>query len=123
MKKHLTFALLVAALGLAGPVAADEVEHYEGKKPESLEEAVALFSEYNARLEKILASDSLTGEQMEKVHELSYTLENALNRINSDLFKLTKTLEEVHLASERRDAETVDEQGRAYLSTARKVVE
>ena len=125
MRQSLSAVLLAGALAFGGAAVADDdqPQHYEGKKPESLEEAVALLAEYNAKLEEILADQPLDAGQMEEVHRLSYTLENALNRINSEMFQLTKTLEDVHLASERRDAETVREQGRAYLSTAGKVVE
>jgi SMC interacting uncharacterized protein involved in chromosome segregation len=125
MKNHLQALVAAGALALSGVVLADDdmPQHYEGKKAETLEEAVKNLSEYNDKLQKLVSQDDLSAAEMEEVHKLTYTLENALNKINSDLFKLTKTLEDVHLASERRDAETVKEQGRSYLQTSRTVVE
>lgn len=125
MKNHLQALAVAGALAVcSAALAGDEMpQHYEGKKAETLEEAVKNLSEYNDKLEKLVGQDDLTAAEMEEVHKLTYTLENALNRINSDLFKLTKTLEDVHLASERRDAETVKNQGRSYLDTSRTVVE
>ena len=52
---------------------------------------------------------------MTKVHELTYTLENALAKINDELGKLAVTLEEVHLASEKYDADAVRDHGDAYM--------
>jgi len=112
--------VLMAAgvLALAVPATASEAEHYEGKKPETLEEAVKLYKTYNAKLEKILAQDELSSADMEKVHQLSYTIENALGKINTEMLSLSKTLEKVHKASERRDAETVSTEGRKFLDTS-----
>lgn len=126
-KRRTTFACaLLMGLALGGAsasVSASEAEHYEGKKAESLEQAVALFKEYNAKLEKILAKRPLDGKQMERVHKLTYTLENALGKMNSEMLSLTQTLEKIHKASERRDGDTVTNKGDAYLSTARTLTE
>jgi hypothetical protein len=40
---------------------------------------------------------------MVKIHELTYTLENALGKLSEDLAKAAVDLEEVHLASEKLD--------------------
>ena len=49
-------------------------------------------------------------------------MENALEKINAELTALTDTLEEVHVASEIADRDTVLTKGREYVSTARKVI-
>ncbi|MDZ7747806.1 MAG: DUF6746 family protein [Halofilum sp. (in: g-proteobacteria)] len=126
MKRSLAIPFIALALGLSGPALADEderVDHFEGKQPESLEEAVALFREYNAKLDQVLASDSLSSADMAEIHRMSYTLENSLGMIRDQLGALRNTLEDVHLASERGDAKTVSNAGQAYLTTARTVVE
>jgi hypothetical protein len=114
-------AVVVFALATSTGAGASEVEHYEGKKPESLEEAVALFAQYNAKLEAILAKDSLSDADMQKVHELSYTIENALGMINQEMLSLAETLEKVHKASERRDAETVSPEGEKFIGTSKTI--
>jgi len=50
-------AIVFAASAFAGPVLADEVQHYRAKPSETLEEAVNNFSEYNKLLSEVLAKD------------------------------------------------------------------
>lgn len=117
-------ATLLLGLAIGGVANADDrAEHFEGLPAETLEDAVQNLSEYNDRLQAILDRDDLSSQDLAEVHELSYTLENALHKISTEFDDLAVTLEDVHLASESADAETVREQGRAYLETARKVVE
>lgn len=125
MKGVLNAAIvLILAATVSSPIRAEErVDHFEGEPAETLEQAVANFSEYNARLAELMARDELSDADLVTVHELTYTLENALERINSELADLSETLESVHLASEALDAESVHRQGRKYLETAAKVID
>lgn len=121
--KNQTLALLTCA-ALALPVAsfAEEVEHYEGQEAATLKEAVSNFSQYNQKLEKIL-NEELTPEAMNEIHQLTYTLENALGKINKEFDGLAETLEEIHLASERADTGSVASNGKTYLETSRTVID
>ena len=56
------------------------------------------------------------------MHQLTYTLENALGKINQELAKLAETLEAVHVASETGDVGTVLARGREFTAGAGKVV-
>ena len=115
---------LVAATSLlmAAPAMADDaVQHFKGKPADTLEQALANFSEYNTQLENILASE-LTPVTMNEVHRLTYTLEIALEKMESELGELAETLERVHKASETSDNETVRSAGKAYLKTSRQFV-
>lgn len=114
---------LVVCLGVTLSVHADQrPDHFEGKPAESLAEAVASFSEYNQKLADIVAKSELSAADMVEVHELTYTLENALEKIRSELDMLADVLEEVHVASERLDAEKIKSEGLKYLETAREVI-
>ena len=120
-------ALIAAVFGLvtlAGTVAHadDRPEHFEGKPAENLEQALTNLAEANAELEERMAGE-LSDEDMARIHELSYTMENALQRIQQDTESLAVTLEEIHLASERMDRSTVQNQGPKYLEKARPLVE
>ncbi len=118
--------LATAVLVLAGPVsglASERPEHYKGEPAETLEQAVANFAEYNDKLAAILAQDKLTPEDLHQVHQLTYTLENALQRMDSELDGLAEALEEVHLASEKADRDRVKTRGGDYLETAGKLVD
>lgn len=115
--------LLLAALALVPAAQADErPDHYEGRQAASLEEALRLFSESNARLTEMLQREDLSLNDLASVHELSYTMENALQKINAEVAQMAIELEAVHLASEQADFDTVREQGRAYLERAQKLV-
>lgn len=123
-----TFIRLFAAalvLSLSSTSWADEtspIDHYQPKASETLEQAVANLGDYNSKLADILAKDELSAEDLHNIHELSYTLEEALEKIHTDLADVADVLEEVHLASEQADAETVSKSGQAYLDVTRTVV-
>ncbi len=115
MKVMNYLAAAALSFGVATMAKAETVEHFEGKNAESLEEAVTNFKLYNQRLESLLKKDSMSADDVTKVHELTYTLENALAKINDELGKLAVTLEEVHLASEKYNADAVRHHGDAYM--------
>ncbi|MGY0650704.1 DUF6746 family protein [Luteimonas sp. A537] len=118
----LLFAGPLLALGLCGTAHADErPEHFEGEASATLDQALANFANYNAQLAAVLAEDDMRPEHTAKIHELTYTLENALEKIASELDDLAETLESVHVASERYEVDTVRAQGRKYLDTAAKI--
>lgn len=114
--------LLLALLAVGNTTASDRVDHFKGLPADTLEEAVRNFSEYNERLAMIVAKEELAAADMATIHELTYTLENALARINQDLAELADSLEEVHLSSETDDREDTQAKGQAYLETARRVI-
>jgi hypothetical protein len=115
---------LLAGLALiGGNVVADDYEHFEGKPSENLEQAVKNFSEYNNKLEAILGKGELSMQDMGEIHELTYTLENALKRIDEEVDNLEETLESVHVASETGDTDTVQSKGERYLSTSRQLID
>lgn len=95
----------------------DQAEHFEGEEAANLEEAVANLVEYNDRLEELLEQDELSAEDINQIHKYSYTLENALQKVQNETQSVAANLEEVHLASERMDEATVREQGNLYLET------
>jgi len=125
IKNTLGSLLLGAALlGSASAVLASDtpIQHFKGLPAETLEQAVKNFSEANTRLEALLAKEQLVSEEIGEIHSLTYTLENALQKINADFRALEEVLEEVHVASERMEVETIRDKGRVYLDTARQVV-
>ncbi|MDX1573115.1 MAG: DUF6746 family protein [Methylophaga sp.] len=109
-------AAAVLSFSLMSISYADPVEHFQGKDAESLAQAVSNFNKGNQRLEKMLKQDSLSTADIAAIHELTYTLENALAKINTDLDQLALTLEEVHLGSEDNDAARVKKEGDKYLT-------
>ena len=121
MKNLFKTVVLAASLIVAGSAVAEESSgHFKGLAAPDLNTAVANFSEYNNRLEQVLAGE-LTDTDLVTVHELTYTLENALEKINIDLEELAQTLEKVHVASETFNRDALKDAGLAYLKPARTV--
>ncbi|WP_258240427.1 DUF6746 family protein [Pseudidiomarina homiensis] len=126
MKLKLTVLALTAAIGLHAPtLQADEeqrYEHFKGQPAKNLDQALFNLANFNAKLEQIMAKDELTANDMATIHQLSYTLENALQRLDEEVDTMQEVLEEVHLASESMDFETVQKQGKVYLESTGKIV-
>lgn len=70
----------------------------------------------------MLDKDQLTPDDLNTIHLLTYTLENALEKINTDLAELAEKLELLHLASETSDANAARQYGETYLLNARTVI-
>ena len=123
--KSLILAATLALVPFSTPArasgAGERAAHFEGKPSATPAQAVANFNEYNLKLKTIL-DGKLTDADMAEVHQLTYTLENALEKINEEMSALAGTLEEVHLASEKLDRDAVLKHGRAYLSVSGQVV-
>ena len=120
--KNLLLTALCTGL-LATTAHAESPDHFSGEPSRTLEEALANLSDYNARLTELLAKDELSNSDLGTVHELSYTLENALARIDAEVDTMATSLEEVHLGSESLDRERVRLNGMAYLNAARPLAE
>lgn len=114
-------ALLVSLMS-ATAVADSAPAHFKGEPADTLAQAVANFSEYNQRLAELLAQDELAITDLGSVHELTYTLENALEKIQEEVEAMAHTLEEVHQGSETGDFERVQSNGAAYLEAAQTLV-
>lgn len=121
MRIYLLPLTLTAALMSPAIASAEDVSHYPAKSADTLEQALTNFNEYNGRLELLLAGN-LEGADLAQVHELTYTLENALEKIRVETGEMAESLEEVHLASERADSEAVRRHGFIYLGAAKRVI-
>lgn len=121
MKRLLLPLSVCATLMFTTQLSAAEIEHFKGLPAETLEQAFSHFSEYNEKLSQVLAGE-LTQEKITEIHELTYTLENALGKIQEETESLAETLEALHLASETYDAAAVKTQGDAYLEQARALI-
>lgn len=115
MKTLIRTAALALTTLAAGHVLAD------AQPSRNLAEAVKNFSDYNSRLEQALAQGQ-TPENMAHIHELTYTLKAALEKIVEEMDGLNDTLEEIHIASEAENADDLKSYGTDYLKTARTVI-
>lgn len=109
----------VLAVCLPGAALAEEQPtHYAAEPSETLEQAITNFVTYTARVQDVLARDPLTPGDMEEVHEMTYTLEVALARMNAELAALPDILEMLHKTSEGDDPEAMKAAGAAFLGIA-----
>ncbi|KFZ29868.1 hypothetical protein IDAT_01880 [Pseudidiomarina atlantica] len=100
----------------------ERYEHFSGQPAKNLDQALFNLKNFNAKMAEIMAKDELTPQDMATIHQLSYTLENALQRLDEEVDVMQAVLEEVHLASESMDYETVQKQGKVYLESTGKIV-
>jgi predicted nucleic acid-binding Zn-ribbon protein len=121
MRKNL-LAIALLAFAHTLPVSASEeperYRHHQGLSAETLQAAVTNFTESNGKLEKAL-SGKLDDNQIQDIHQLTYTLEKALETMNKEMDTLAETLEALHKASEKIDSDGVRVHGKAYLEKAR----
>ena len=116
-------SIFIAAILAASPVLAEgTVDHYAPQPSDTLEQALSNFAEYNTIMATILAKDSLTPNDMEDIHQLTYTLEVALAKLIAESTDLAERLEFVHQASEGTNGDRLRDYGLTYLETARKIV-
>lgn len=121
MRIYLLPLTLTAALMSPTMAFAEDVQHYQAKSSDTLEQAVINFNDSNGRLEALLAGD-LDDSDLAQIHELTYTLEDALAKIQVESAAIVESLEAVHQASERSDAQAVRQHGVTYLGAARKLI-
>ena len=123
MKISALLSILLLSSGLCLSAAADtRPDHFTAKPSDTLTQAVGHFSEYNSRLQQLLQQDTLSPEDLNHVHQLTYTLETALEKIRSELAEAAEVLEEVHVASEKFDAKAVQDRASAYLDISRQII-
>jgi hypothetical protein len=97
-------------------------DHFKGQASATLEQAISNLNEYNAKLAALLAKQQLEPLDMVEIHQLTYTLEVALEKLEDEIDTLKDVLEEVHKGSEMMQFERVRENGERYLATSQKIL-
>ncbi len=120
--KAMLLATVVGIVTLASQptLASDRPAHFKGEAIASQQQVLSTLAETNAKLTAILAGE-LNPTTMTEVHQLTYTLENALALIPAADDEIKEVLEEVHLGSESMDAERIRSNGEYYLQLAKKL--
>lgn len=116
--KRFIIAAVVMMLSVPA-MASDEakVEHYASKEITTEAQAQTTLDVYNAEVKGILSAEKLSVGQMERIHEITYTLEKALPMVKGEGIKAAaEALEAVHLSSEDHDEAKLRENFKAYVS-------
>lgn len=111
-------AATLTVLAAAPAVASDEIDHYAAESSETIEQALANFVDYNAKVRTLLEQEELTEADMEEIHQHTYTIEAALAKMNEEFSALAVTLEDLHLASEAYNEAELRSISQVYFETA-----
>lgn len=92
-----------------------EAEHYEAIEIDSTEEAFKVLDEKTAAIGKVLQKEGeLEFLELEEIHEITYSLEAAIDKIRADkaaeetaIDKVDEAIQAVHYASENQEEEKV----------------
>lgn len=114
--KYTILAAILTMSVFATPVGASEKpEHFPAVDSKDLKSAVCNLQGFSQALSNLTEQNEMSSLDMVKVHELTYTLEQAIAKLNEELLVVAADLEEVHLASERMEKETVKRYSDKYL--------
>lgn len=116
-------SLVVGSLSFSA-IASDDKrpDHFKGQASETLEQALINLTDYNAKLAAILAKAELAPADMAEIHQLTYTLEVALQKLDDEVDTLKDVLEEVHKGSEMMQFDRVRDNGQRYLTSSQKIL-
>ncbi len=118
----LTLTLAGAGVFFTGALtqASDDVNHFTGKASGSLEQAFVNLKEHNRVIVDIAAKESLTALDAHTVHETTYTLEKALEKLKSELEATQVSLELLHKASEKNATGDIKALAETYLKDVKR---
>ncbi len=122
--KSLLHMLVFSSALVTTPMVAmadDKYDHYKGKPSSTLDEALTNLKEYNSKLAAEFQAGKVKLEQLHRIHELTYTLENALKRVEKDVEDIQETLEKLHKASEYGRVDEANKTAVEYLEKVKKI--
>ncbi|MDY0072905.1 MAG: hypothetical protein RBR77_09685, partial [Thauera sp.] len=106
---------------LASDAPAERPSHYQAKKADSIAETIKILRETNAQLSELLAGE-MGDYDINDVHSLSYTLEDALLALAKEAQALHKVVADMHFSSEGLDRDAVIDYGNMYLRRIQQIV-
>lgn len=115
MRSITKLTLVFAALVSNFVVAEESYNHFPSLPSNDTQTAICNLNTYNLKLQEIISKKRISPEDMVKIHELTYTLENAVARLQTTLEVTAVELEKVHKASERMDSKVVKHSGDSYI--------
>ena len=119
MRIFVILAAICLSVGAGSVLAEKRPEHYEGKSAASLEEALANLGEANRAIAGLLQDGAAEPAELAELHRITYTAENALEKVSEELIRLQALLETLHLSSEAFDEPAVLRAGPRYLENSK----
>ncbi len=108
--------LAAVAATISTNAMAVDVDHFKGKPSPDLKSALCNLQEFDKKLKMATTGDKLTPQQMADVHQLTYTLEVAVQKLQSELVIVAEELEKAHKGSEVMANEKVKNGAKEYLA-------
>lgn len=121
--KLLSPLALISVFAFNSAHASETGKHFPSVESNNLSSALCNLHNYNAKLAEITSKAELSALDMVKVHELTYTLENALTQIQKDLVVIAEDLEKVHKASEALNPDVIKQFSNKYLVKTTELVQ
>jgi small-conductance mechanosensitive channel len=118
----LRLVLAISLLLTAQAFADSKNQHFASLASPDIQTAKCNIQTYNDKLDALTQKTDITALDMVKVHELTYTLEDALKRLSNDLAIAAEELEKAHLASESMNKEVMSKAANEYSKLARALI-
>lgn len=107
----------IAGMASAQSEFAERAKHYDAKKPTTAQESVALLLTSVHEIGNVLQKAELDNNDLEKVHQISYQLEAAVDGIRkhgktmpaAKIDTIDEAIQAIHYASENHEAEKTRE--------------
>ena len=113
---------IVGLFAVSGLAQASEYSHFKGENVDNLNQAVEVFSNQNKKFSEIINNGDVSLQEMGEVHQMTYSMENALRKIKLEVIEMEYLLENVHKASEYGGNQTVIKDGQKYLEKAQTLI-
>jgi len=114
--------LFGSLLSMSSVALASSSSHFKGEEINDLPKAVQIFSEQNKKFSAIIEKGSIELKEMGVIHQMTYSMENALKKIKKEVAEMEELLEEVHEASEHGENQKVIDDGKKYLEKAQTLI-
>ena len=122
MKTHLLTIAGLIFFTTSVAHADEKYSHFPSLQAPTTSAALCNLAAYNQKLQAIVNKKELSPEDMVKVHELTYTLENAVIKLQKNLETIAVDLEKVHKASEHLDQKVIKGSGDKYLAATQLIL-
>ena len=112
--KTITIASLLVALASFN-IQATDVDHFKGAASPDLQSALCNLKKFDKKMAKLVKKQEMKMEDLAEIHELTYTLEVAVQRVQSEMNVVAEELEKAHKGSEVLAEAKVKKAAKEYL--------
>ncbi len=123
IKTSIISLLFIFSVTAGNAFAGERADHYKGKVPKSLGQAMNYLRSHNTQLNTLLKAEKLSPQQLDEIHQMTYTMENAIKKLKNEVTLISDSLEALHKASETGKTKITKNLGEKYLLLSKPLVE